>query len=92
MATRPKATIKDLYHLPKDGKAEIVNGELIARAPTGFLPGRAAGAIYLSLREYERSTEVGFAFPDNTQASRSSYLIANRSALIAPFIPASPRA
>jgi Uma2 family endonuclease len=65
MATRPKATIKDLYHLPEDGKAEIVNGELISRAPTGFLPGRAAGAIYLSLREYERSTKIGFAFPDN---------------------------
>jgi Uma2 family endonuclease len=67
MATRPKATIKDLYHLPEDGKAEIVNGELISRAPTGFLPGRrAAGTFYLSLREYERSTKVGFAFPDNT--------------------------
>ena len=51
MATRPRATIKDLYRLPEDGKAEIVNGELISMAPTGFLPGRAAGAIYLSLRE-----------------------------------------
>jgi hypothetical protein len=30
MATRPKATIKDLYRLPEDGKAEIVNGELIS--------------------------------------------------------------
>ena len=66
MATRPKATIKDLYHLPEDGKAEIVNGELISRAPTGFLPSRAAGTIYLSLRDYERSTQVGFAFPANT--------------------------
>ena len=66
MATRPKATIKDLYHLPEDGKAEIVNGELLSMAPTGFLPGRAAGTIYLSLREYERSTQAGFAFPDNT--------------------------
>ena len=28
MATRLKATIKDLYHLPEDGKAEIVNGQL----------------------------------------------------------------
>ena len=53
MATRPKATIKDLYHLPEDGKAEIVNGELISRTPTGFLPGRTAGTLYLSLREYE---------------------------------------
>ena len=91
MATRPKATIKDLYHLPEDGKAEIVNGELISRAPTGFLPGRAAGAIYLSLREYERNTRP--VSPSRIiQASRSSYLIANRSALIAPSIPASPRA
>lgn len=35
-------------------------------APTGFLPSRAAGTIYASLRDYERRTRKGFAFPDNT--------------------------
>jgi hypothetical protein len=43
MATRPKATIKDLYHSPEDGKAEVINGELISRAPTGFLPRPRSG-------------------------------------------------
>jgi Uma2 family endonuclease len=65
MATRPKARIEDLYNVPEHGKAEIVNGELIRMAPTGFLPSRAAGAIYVSLREYERRTQRGFAIPDN---------------------------
>jgi Uma2 family endonuclease len=66
MTTKPKATIEDLHHVPEKGKAEIVNGELVLMAPTGFLPSRAAGAIYTSLREYERRTKAGFAFPDNT--------------------------
>lgn len=66
MTTKPKATIEDLYRVPENGKAEIVNGELVRMAPTGFLPSRAAGAIYASLREYERRTKAGFAFPDNT--------------------------
>lgn len=66
MTTKPKARIQDLYYLPENGKAEIVNGELIVMPPTGFLPSRAAGAIYSSLRDYERRTQRGFAFPDNT--------------------------
>ena len=60
------APIEDLYHVPENGKAEIVNGKLVLMAPTGFLPSRAAGAIYVSLREYERRTKAGFAFADNT--------------------------
>jgi Uma2 family endonuclease len=66
MATRPKATIEDLYRVPEHGKAELVDGELIRMAPTGFLPSRAAGAIYVHLREYERHTQAGYAFADNT--------------------------
>lgn len=66
MSTKPKTTIEDLYHVPEHGKAEIVHGELVLMAPTGFLPSRAAGAIYTSLRAYERRTKAGFAFPDNT--------------------------
>jgi Uma2 family endonuclease len=65
MATRPKARVEDLCRVPEHGKAEIVNGELKRMAPTGFLPSRAAGAIYASLREYERRTGGGFALPDN---------------------------
>jgi Uma2 family endonuclease len=65
MITRPKATVEDLYRVPENGKAEIVNGELVLIAPTGFLPGRAAATIYASLREYERRTTTGFAIPEN---------------------------
>lgn len=65
MTTQPKATIEDLYKVPEHGKAEIVNGELVLMAPTGFLPNRASFNIAASLREYERRTKSGFAFSDN---------------------------
>ncbi len=65
MATKPKATIEDLYRVPDNGKAEIVNGELVLMAPTGFLPSRASLNIAASLRQYERQTGMGYAFADN---------------------------
>ena len=55
----------DLYHVPENGKAEIVNGELVLMSPTGGVSGRAAGEIFISLREYERRVGGGYAFPDN---------------------------
>ncbi|MGA7953201.1 MAG: Uma2 family endonuclease [Gloeobacterales cyanobacterium] len=65
MSTEIQATVEDLYHVPENGKAEIVNGELALMAPTGGVPSRASGEIYVSLREYERQTGRGYAFPDN---------------------------
>ena len=67
MATQAKraATIEDLYHVPDNGKAEIVDGELILMPPTGGGPGRSSGRIYISLDQYERQTKRGYAFPDN---------------------------
>jgi Uma2 family endonuclease len=65
MAAKTEATIEHLYHVPGDGKAEIVNGELVLMSPTGFWPSRASGAIYASLREHERKTKSGYALPDN---------------------------
>jgi len=65
MSTKPRATIDNLYQVPDNGKAEIVNGELVVMEPTGFLPSRAAAAIFQSLRDYERRTGRGFAIPDN---------------------------
>src|SRR5262249_24873867 len=59
-----EALIEALYRVPEDGKAEIVNGELVLMAPTGHLPSRAGGAIYRSLYEDERRTGSGFAYPD----------------------------
>ncbi|MEH1933946.1 MAG: Uma2 family endonuclease [Nostoc sp.] len=65
MNIKTEATIEDLYHLPDNCKAEIVNGKLVLMSPTGFLPGRAGGEIYASLRDYERLTKSGYALPDN---------------------------
>ena len=65
MSTRTEATIVDLYHVHEDGKAEIVNGELVLMSPTGDLPSTAAGEIFASLREYGRLTKAGRAYTDN---------------------------
>jgi Uma2 family endonuclease len=63
MSTKTRATIEDLYKV--EGKAELVNGEIVHMAPTGGLPGRTGGDIYTSLRAYERRVGGGYAFPDN---------------------------
>jgi len=62
MSTKAKVTIEDLYNIPENGKAEIVNGELVLMSPTGRMPGRAGGEIYASLRDYERKTRSGEAY------------------------------
>jgi Uma2 family endonuclease len=65
MSTKVEATIEDLYHVPEDGKAEIVNGELVLMSPTGDLPGSASGEIFVSLRQYGRETNTGRVYADN---------------------------
>jgi len=65
MSPRTRATIEDLYRVPENGKAELVNGEIVLMAPTGGVPGRSGGRIYISLEAYERRTGRGYAFPDN---------------------------
>ncbi len=65
MSAKTEATIDDLYRVPENGKAELVNGELVLMSPTGGVPGRAAGRIYRSLDDYERLVGGGYAFPDN---------------------------
>jgi Uma2 family endonuclease len=65
MSTKAEATVDDLYRVPENGKAEIVNGELVLISPTGGVPGRAAGKIFISLHDYERRVGGGYAFPDN---------------------------
>ena len=54
MSTKTEATVEDLYRVPENGKAEIVNGELGLMSPRGGVSGRASGEIYVSLHEYER--------------------------------------
>ncbi len=65
MRPRSRATIEDLYRVPENGKAELVDGEIVLMSPTGGIPGRAGGRIYRSLDDYERRTGRGYAFPDN---------------------------
>lgn len=63
MIQKTQATVEDLYNV--DGKAEIVNGELIMMSPTGDLPSSAAGEFFASLRDYVRRTKSGRAYTDN---------------------------
>ena len=65
MSPRTRATIDDLYRVPENGKAELVDGEIVLMPPTGGIPGRSGGRIYISLDDYERRTGRGYAFPDN---------------------------
>ncbi len=65
MATKAEVTVEDLYHIPEDGKAEIVNGELRLMSPTGDFPSRAKGALFASLRLCEERTGNGRAYPGN---------------------------
>jgi Uma2 family endonuclease len=59
------ATLDDLYRVPENGKAELVDGEIVLMLPTGGIPGRSGGRIYISLDDYERRTGRGYACPDN---------------------------
>ena len=65
MHPQARATVEELYRVPENGKAELVNGEIVLMPPTGGIPGRAGGEIYVALRDYERGTGRGYAFPDN---------------------------
>ena len=63
MSTKTEATIEDLYKV--EGKAELVDGEIVHMSPTGGKPSMAARAILFSLYEYERRTKSGYAVTDN---------------------------
>ena len=63
MSTKTEATIEDLYKV--DGKAELVNGEIVHMSPGGAKPTLSAGAIVFSLYEYERRTRRGYAVTSN---------------------------
>jgi Uma2 family endonuclease len=63
MTTPRRATIEDLYGTA--GKAELVNGELVLREPTGDEPGYAGDEVFASLREHVKRTKGGRAVGDN---------------------------
>lgn len=62
MNVKKPATIEDLYKI--DGKAELVDGEIVLMPPTGDEPGSAGFAIAASLREYAHHRGHGRAYPD----------------------------
>ena len=62
MATKREATVDDLYRV--EGKAELVNGELVLLPMTGDAHGNAVIEIAASLHAYGRRTRRGRAFGD----------------------------
>ena len=63
MSSKVEATIEDLYKV--EGKAELVNGEIVPMSPTGPHPHYAAWNIGNSLRAYSEITNTGYAVCDN---------------------------
>ena len=63
MTTKTEATIEDLYRV--EGKAELVDGEIVHMSPTGQEPGYASREILFSLRQHERRSGRGYAVGDN---------------------------
>lgn len=62
MSLKTRATIEDLYGI--EGKAELINGEIVEMPPSGDEPNVAGGEIFASLREYARQVERGRAYTD----------------------------
>jgi Uma2 family endonuclease len=65
MATEPEAAslIEALARV--EGKAEIVDGEIVLMPPAGDLHSRSGSAIWMNLRRYERQAPAGRAYGDN---------------------------
>ena len=64
MSTKTRATIDDLYRV--EGKAELVNGEVVEMPPSGDDPSFASGEIFFGLRQYVREGRHGRAYGDGT--------------------------
>lgn len=62
MSINTHATIDDLYRV--EGKAELVDGEIVSMPPAGDDPNGASLNVALSLRAYERQTGRGRAYTD----------------------------
>jgi Uma2 family endonuclease len=62
MGAKTHATIEDLYKV--EGKAELVNGEIVEMPPGEEDPGRAGLRVASNLLEYEKRSGTGRAFSD----------------------------
>jgi len=63
MSIKTEATIEDLYLV--EGKAELVDGEIVMMSPTGRGPNKVAGKIYVHLFEYTERSGRGEALTDS---------------------------
>jgi Uma2 family endonuclease len=57
-----RATLDDLYRV--EGKAELIGGRIVELIPSGNVPNRVVGNVYISLRLHVRSTGRGQAYSD----------------------------
>jgi Uma2 family endonuclease len=64
VSLKTRATIEDLYKV--EGKAELVNGEIVEMPPSGDEPSSAGFEIATSLKTYARRSGRGRAYPDGT--------------------------
>ena len=62
---RTREIIEELYRVPEDGKAEILDGEIVHMSPTQWGPNIASGRIFASLDAYAEREQNGYAFTDN---------------------------
>jgi Uma2 family endonuclease len=62
MSTKSRATIEDLYKV--EGKAELVNGEIVEMPPSGDEPGRVSLEIAMRLHAHTREIGSGRAYGD----------------------------
>jgi Uma2 family endonuclease len=65
MSIATESIITDLYELADGRKAELVDGDIVIMPPTGDMPAQAGSEIFVSLRQYARSTGHGRAYNDN---------------------------
>ncbi len=65
MSPKIEATIEDLYKLEYEGKAELVNGEIVLMPQTGGLPHYAALQVTISLAAHAKTTPNAYAIGDS---------------------------
>ena len=62
--SKTRATIEDLYKV--EGKAELVDGQIVEMPPSGDEPSSAGFEIATNLKAYARHIGRGRAYPDDT--------------------------